>query len=251
MTKSKLRTDLNLSEAVEDYLKTIYSLRAELPPAAGEPARVTTTALASRLGVAPGSVTGMMKKLAEHGLVTHTPYHGVELTATGEHIALELVRHHRLIELYLTHIVGFTWDEVHEQADALEHAISEEFEDRIAAALGDPTVDPHGDPIPTKEGVMPEPAAQSLAAWAVDGERWLVVTRVLTQNAALLRYLAGLELVPGARIALVGREPFGGSLRLGRRGAVECQISPAVAAVIFVAPADRPHDEPASGGVSK
>lgn len=251
MTKSNLRSKLNLSEAVEDYLKAIYQLREEPASSAGEPARVTTMALAARLGVAPGSVTGMVKKLADHGLVLHTPYRGVELTATGEHIALELVRHHRLIELYLTHIIGFNWDEVHEQADALEHAISEEFEDRIAAALGDPTVDPHGDPIPTKEGRVPAPDAQSLAARQPDEGQWLVVARVLTQDPALLRYLAGLRLVPGAAFRLVGREPFGGSLRLVRAAdAADCQISPAVAVVLLVAPVPAPALSPTAGGQS-
>jgi len=125
MTKSKLRQKLNLSEAVEDYLKAIYLIREEESTDNTPTVLVTTNALAARLEVAPGSVTGMIKKLVEHHLVRHLPYHGVELTDIGEHLALELVRHHRLIELYLTHVVGFSWDEVHEQADALEHAISE------------------------------------------------------------------------------------------------------------------------------
>src|SRR5579875_2724848 len=158
MPKSTLRQQLNLSEAVEDYLKAIYQLREAAQHAGEGDPRVTTTALSNALGVAPGSVISMIKKLADDGLVNHRPYYGVELTPTGERLALEMVRHHRLLELYLTHVVGFGWDEVHEQADALEHAISEEFEDRIDLMLGCPTVDPHGDPIPSKEGQFSEPA---------------------------------------------------------------------------------------------
>ncbi len=214
MPKSALRQQLNLSEAVEDYLKAIYQLHEAAQRAGETSARVTTTALAGALGVAPGSVTGMIKKLADDGLVNHRPYYGVDLTATGERLALEIVRHHRLLELYLTLVVGFGWDEVHEQADALEHAISEEFEDRIDSILGGPTVDPHGDPIPSKEGLLPEMVALPLSQCAPDAARALVIARVLTQATDLLRYLAGLGLVPGARIVLLGREPFDGPLHV-------------------------------------
>ena len=160
MTKSELRHKLSPSEAVEDYLKTIYLLREEAQ-ARGESGRVTTNALAERLGVEPGSVTGMLKKLAAERkgapqLVRHTPYHGVELTEVGEKLALEIVRHHRLLELYLTRVLGFRWDEVHEQADELEHVISEEFEEKIDHMLGEPVADPHGDPIPTRAGELPQ-----------------------------------------------------------------------------------------------
>src|SRR5215471_15583067 len=160
MTKSELRHRLSPTEAVEDYLKTIYLLREEAL-ARGESGRVTTNALAERLDVEPGSVTGMLKKLAGEKddaprLVRHTPYHGVELTEVGEKLALEIVRHHRLLELYLTRVLGFRWDEVHEQADEMEHVISEEFEEKIDSLLGSPIEDPHGDPIPTREGDLPE-----------------------------------------------------------------------------------------------
>src|SRR5579862_3320440 len=147
MTKSELRHKLGPSEAVEDYLKTIYLLREEAL-ARGESGKVTTNALAERLDVEPGSVTGMLKKLAgEKGddspkLVRHTPYHGVELTEVGEKLALEIVRHHRLLELYLTRVLGFRWDEVLEQADELEPVISEEFEEKIDSMLGAPVADP-------------------------------------------------------------------------------------------------------------
>src|SRR5262245_28979263 len=128
-----------LSESIQDYLKTIYELRHENE-------RATTNALAVRLGVAPASVTGMLKKLAEMKLVAYEPYQGAALTPAGEKIALEVIRHHRLIELYLTEAMGYSWDKVHAEADRLEHAISEEFEDKISIMLGNPMVDPHGDP---------------------------------------------------------------------------------------------------------
>jgi DtxR family Mn-dependent transcriptional regulator len=248
MPKSLLRQQHHLSEAVEDYLKAIYLIREAALASGEQTPRVTTTALADYLDVAPGSVTGMIKKLAEHHLVEHTPYHGVVLTPTGEHIALELVRHHRLIELYLTRIVGFAWDEVHEQADALEHAISEELEDRIAALLGEPTYDPHGDPIPSKEGHLLQTPAQSLADQEPSPARRFVLARVLTQDAGRLRYLAQLGLVPGARIALTQRDPFGGAfhiLRYDPDGTVsECLLSDELARLLFVRSIDQP--EPAT-----
>ena len=135
-----------LSQPMEDYLKTIYTLQ-ELTGTG-----TSTNAIASALSVTPASVTGMIKKLAEMKLVRHTPYQAIELTKTGEKVALEIVRHHRLLELYLYEALDYPWDKVHAEADKLEHVISEEFEDRIAARLGNPLVDPHGDPIPTKEG---------------------------------------------------------------------------------------------------
>jgi DtxR family transcriptional regulator, Mn-dependent transcriptional regulator len=163
MTQSELRQQLASSEAVEDYLKTIYLLREEAR-SRGELGRVRTTALAERLGVAPGSVTGMLKKLGGEKsdrapkLVRHEPYHGVELTEMGEKLALEIVRHHRLLELYLTRVLGFRWDEAHELAEKLEHVISEEFEGKIDRLLGAPVVSPHGEPIPTRTGELPEQA---------------------------------------------------------------------------------------------
>jgi DtxR family Mn-dependent transcriptional regulator len=235
MPKSVLRQQLNLSEAVEDYLKAIYHLREALLRAGESQPRVTTMALAGALGVAPGSVTGMIKKLADEGLVSHKPYYGVELTPTGEQLALELVRHHRLIELYLTQVVGFGWDEVHDQADALEHAISEEFEDRIDVLLGCPTVDPHGDPIPTKAGELAATPLLPLDAFAPDAMRQFTIMRVLSQDAELLRYLGRLGLVPGVRVSVVGREPFGGPLSIHIDGGADCEISPQVAATLAVA----------------
>lgn len=217
MTKSELRLKLSPTEAVEDYLKTIYLLREEAL-ARGEAGRVSTNALAERLGVEPGSVTGMLKKLSGSrddtpALVRHEPYRGVELTEIGEKLALEIVRHHRLLELYLTRVLGFRWDEVHEQADEMEHVISEEFEEKIDSLLGNPVEDPHGDPIPTREGGLPiQPGMVSLAE--LEPGRLAQIRRVSDQDPELLRHLAGLHLLPNAEVMVLERAPFGGPVRL-------------------------------------
>ena len=192
-----------LSTAIENYLKTIFVLQQQ-----GE--QVGTTELAERLNVRPASVSGMLKKLSDLKLVRHTPYHGVMLTPAGEKIALEVLRHHRLIELFLVEALGYTWDEVHAEAEALEHVISEKLEARIAEWLGHPTRDPHGDPIPSLDGVLPDDNSRPLDALAV-GESG-TITQVLVQDADHLRYLAGLGLVPGATIRIQAREPFEGPL---------------------------------------
>lgn len=241
MPKSQLRQQLNLSESVEDYLKAIYHLQEASRRAGDAEPWVSTTDLAAALRVAPGSVTGMVKKLADIALILHRPYRGVCLTAQGEQLALELVRHHRLIELYLT-TLGFRWDEVHDQADALEHAISEELEDRLDSMLGHPTVDPHGDPIPPKDGHFVLPLARTLADLPGDPAYPLVIARVLTQDPALLRYLADLGLTPATRLALLHRDPFGGPVRLrlmdGDEGIRE--IGPQVAAMIQICEPEPP-----------
>lgn len=210
MTKSKLRQQQNLSESSEDYLKTIYLLREEMRAQNTPDERISTNDLASHMSVSPASVTGMMKKLAECGLVIHRPYYGVELTDLGEQIALEIVRHHRLLELYLTNHIGFSWDEVHDQADVLEHAISEEFEDRIDMLLGYPTHDPHGDPIPTKAGaIIIEPLFPLSEAVPSPAVSWKIM-RVKTQNSEKLRFLTALGLVLGDSVTILERDPFGG-----------------------------------------
>ena len=192
-----------LSTAIEDYLKAIYLLQQQEE-------QVGTTVLAERLQVKPASVSGMLKKLGDLQLVRHTPYHGVMLTPAGEKIALEVLRHHRLIELYLVEALGYTWDEVHSEAEELEHVISEKLEARIAEWLGHPTRDPHGDPIPSLDGLLPQEHSQPLDALAV-GQAG-TVAQVLVQDADRLRYLASLGLVPGAEVAVEGREPFEGPL---------------------------------------
>lgn len=251
MTKSELRLKLSPSEAVEDYLKTIYLLREEAQ-ARGESARVTTNALAERLGVEPGSVTGMLKKLSGGKddvppLLRHEPYHGVELTEIGEKLALEIVRHHRLLELYLTRVLGFRWDEVHEQADEMEHVISEEFEEKIDSMLGSPAADPHGDPIPTREGALPEQPELLSLADLTPGETG-VIRRVRDQTPDLLRHLDSLHLCPNAEVTVLERAPFGGPVRLRVRelagvgtngpgaagGGYEQSIGPQLAACILV-----------------
>jgi DtxR family transcriptional regulator, Mn-dependent transcriptional regulator len=213
-----------LSPPIEDYLKTIYLLHERTGAA-------TTTGIASVLEVTPASVTGMVKKLAELKLVRHTPYQGVELTKSGEKIALEMVRHHRLLELFLTEALGYSWDEVHAEADALEHVISEEFEDRIAARLGNPTIDPHGDPIPAKDGTIAVVKERALLAMQ-PGES-AQITHINDANAEMLRYAASLGLTPATRLTLIEAEPFGGSLRV-KIGKAEKAIGRELAAQVFV-----------------
>jgi DtxR family Mn-dependent transcriptional regulator len=192
------------SEAVEDYAKAIYALAART----GEP--VTTTALAARLGISPGSVTAMLKRMGEMKLVRHEPYHGVALTPAGEKVALEVIRHHRLIESYLTEALGMPWDRVHDEAEVLEHYISEELERRISDALGDPSRDPHGDPIPSAELDLADEETVSLAD--LSPGRGATFTRVSDSDPAMLRYLAERGIRPGARLRVTGEQPFGGPL---------------------------------------
>lgn len=202
-------TRRKITPSMEDYLKAIYLIQQR-----GEP--VTTSLLSEQLGgFKPGSVTGMVKKLAELHLIVHTPYQGVTLTHAGERVALEVLRHHRLIELYLVEALGYSWDEVHEEAEALEHYISEKLEARIAARLGQPTVDPHGDPIPTLEGTLPDDTSICLSELAT-GQTARIV-RVIDQDSERLRYLADLGLIPGAAVCVAAVEPFDGpvSVQIG------------------------------------
>jgi len=194
-----------LSAAVEDYLKTIYKLGQS-----GE--AVTTQAVADRLKVAAPSATSMVKKLAAMKLVRHEPYKGVRLTAAGEKIALEIIRHHRLVETYLAQVLGLEWDKVHDEAERLEHVLSEEVEARMAAALGHPTRDPHGAPIPTLNGEIAADDWLCLAD-AAKGTR-AVVRRVSDEDAARLNHLRELGLAPGSEIEVVRAAPAEGVLRL-------------------------------------
>jgi DtxR family Mn-dependent transcriptional regulator len=213
-----------LSPPTEDYLKTIYMLRERSGAA-------STTAIAAALGVTPASVTGMIKKLAEMKLVRHAPYQGVELTRSGEKIALEIVRHHRLLELFLMEALGYTWDEVHAEADVLEHVISEEFEERMAARLRYPTIDPHGDPIPAKDGTFA--ARKERALLSLQAGQSAQITHITDTNSEMLRYAASLGLAPRTRLTLLEAEPFGGSLRV-KIGKAEKSIGRELAAQIFV-----------------
>jgi DtxR family transcriptional regulator, Mn-dependent transcriptional regulator len=190
------------SEAVEDYVKAIYSLAARGDGTA------TTTALAARLGVTPGSASAMVKKLADRGLADHARYRGVRLTAEGERLALEVLRHHRLIELFLAEHLDVPWDRVHDEAEALEHVLSEDLEARIAAKLGHPTHDPHGDPIPSADLCVDD--GETLALDDLQpGARGRFV-RVSDADPALLRYLGDLGVSVGARLEVVDRQPFDG-----------------------------------------
>lgn len=194
-----------VSHAMEDYLKAAYRLKMD-----GKTA--TTQLLADELGVSGPSVTNMVKRLDEMRLVRHTRYQGVELTPAGEKIALEVVRHHRLLELYLAETLGYPWDQVHDEAEKLEHHVSDELEARMDSYLGYPTRDPHGDPIPSREGVIPEDTDLPLAELA-DGTVATVV-RVSDRDPVQLRYLAELGLVPGAQVTIVERLPFDELTRL-------------------------------------
>ena len=192
------------SEAVENYAKAIYSLQRRT----GEP--VATNDLADRLHVTPASASGMIKKLADQGLAEHIPYRGVQLTAEGEQVALEVLRHHRLLELYLVEQLGVPWDRVHEEAEALEHVISEDLEARIAAKLGNPTHDPHGDPIPDARLKIDESTTRSLADLE-PGDRGRFV-RVSDADPAMLRYLSERGVALGDALEVLDRQPFGGPL---------------------------------------
>jgi DtxR family Mn-dependent transcriptional regulator len=194
----------DFSHAVQDYAKAIWSLAQR----SDEP--VSTSALAERLGVAPASASAMVKRLESMGLVEREPYHGVQLTAAGERVALEVVRHHRLLELYLAEALGMSWDRVHEEAEVLEHAISPELSDLIAAKLGNPTHDPHGDPIPTAEGEIDDAPTRRLADLH-PGDRGVFV-RVSDSDPDMLRYLADRGIAPGDRFEVLEREPFDGPL---------------------------------------
>ncbi|PDV99748.1 metal-dependent transcriptional regulator [Candidatus Chloroploca asiatica] len=213
-----------ITPAVEDYLKSIYHLQQHQPV-------VTTSLLGEERGSRPGSVTGMIKKLAEMNLVQHTPYQGVQLTPAGERIALEVIRHHRLLELYLVEALGYSWDEVHEEAEKLEHHISEKLEARIAAHLGHPTLDPHGDPIPSLEGTLPTSLDLRLADMKV--EECARVIRMRDQSAERLRYLADLGLVPGALVEITASAPFDGPITV-RLGAVVYALDRRMARTIEV-----------------
>jgi DtxR family Mn-dependent transcriptional regulator len=197
----------NVTRAAEDYLKAILELEGS--------GGASTSAIAAHLGLSQPSVTRMTKKLAADGLVVRVPYRGVTLTETGRRVALEVLRHHRLLELFLSDSLGMPLDEVHAEADRLEHVLSEELEARIDAALGYPTHDPHGHPIPDPELRLDTAVRRSLSEVA-PGERTTVV-RVPDRDSELLRYLGELELVPGATVEVVSRAPFDGPITLRSR----------------------------------
>jgi DtxR family Mn-dependent transcriptional regulator len=200
------------SAAIEDYAKAIYALQARAGGA------VATTALAERLSVTPASASGMVRKLDEQGLVTHVRYRGVRLTASGTRVALEVLRHHRLLELYLAETLDVPWDRVHDEAEVLEHVLSEDLEALIAAKLGHPTHDPHGDPIPTADLELPEEPTECLAALEPGAEG--VFVRISDSDPEMLRYLAEQGIAPGDALRVEDKQPFGGPLFVRFRGDV-------------------------------
>ncbi|WP_276281032.1 metal-dependent transcriptional regulator [Halorussus caseinilyticus] len=224
-----------LSDVMEDYLKSIYALQKE----DGGP--VSTSAIADYLDVTPPTVTSMVEKLEDRGLVEREKYKGVELTAEGETVALEVLRHHRLLESYLTEHLDYSWSEVHEEADTLEHHISEEFEQRVADALGDPEVDPHGDPIPSADLTPPEEDDTAPLSEFGPGDR-LVVARVSDRDEEELRYLADAGIAPETELEVVDVAPFGMvTVRLADDG--EQSLPENVARSIRVRPADDDNPE--------
>ncbi len=219
-----------LAPRISDCLKVIYAMQER-----GQ--KVSTSAVSECLGVSDATVTMLFKDFANAGWVEHAPYHGVTLTPLGERKAMEVIRHHRLLELYLARQLGYSWDKVHDEADKLEHVISEEFEDKLDALLGYPTVDPHGDPIPSKEGVIVARKGYTLQQLQ-EGQSALIL-RVSDQDPEKLRYLGRLGLYPEARVELVGRAPFGGPLhiRVGEKSQqVEHMLGPELAEHIIVTP---------------
>jgi DtxR family transcriptional regulator, Mn-dependent transcriptional regulator len=201
----------HLSPSIEDYLKAIYGLTREQ-------ARASTNEIAEQMGVAPASATGMIQKLAlmQPPLVVYQKHHGVSLTPEGEQTALEIIRHHRLLETFLYNKLGYAWDEVHEEADRLEHVISEELEERIALALGDPSFDPHGDPIPTRELFMP--GAANIRMSELHPGDHATIQRINNTNPDLLRYLASIGLTLNSEVTVTAASPFDGNLELQLSG---------------------------------
>ena len=199
-----------LTAAVQDYAKAIYTLESDDVAA-------STTDLAELLEVRPASVSGMLRKLAALGLVEHERYRGVRLTARGRRVALEVIRHHRLVELFLVESLGMTWDEVHDEAEVLEHALSEQLEELIATKLGDPTVDPHGEPIPSRELKLAETSA--LALTELEPGDAATFVRISGAEPEMLRFLGERGIVPGTRLEVIERQPFDGPLfvRVGRK----------------------------------
>jgi DtxR family Mn-dependent transcriptional regulator len=208
---SSIAPEQLLSASVQDYAKAVYALEAR----GGSP--VSTNDLAERLGITPGSVSAMLRKLADVGLLVHEPYHGVRLTDEGRRVALEVLRHHRLLELFLAQELGMSWDRVHAEAEVLEHVLSEELEELIAGRLGDPAVDPHGDPIPTPQFEIDERQTRSLDELGAGTVGRFV--RVSDSDPEMLRYLAAQGITLDTRLEIIDRQPFGGPVfvRFGDR----------------------------------
>jgi DtxR family Mn-dependent transcriptional regulator len=216
-----------LTGPVEDYLKAIYDLERVGAPA-------STNDIADRLAISPASVSGMMRRLAEQHLITHEPYRGVRLTGAGRRVALRTLRRHRILECYLTEVLGYEWDGVHAEAERLEHAASDELIERMASALGDPVRDPHGAPIPSKDGRVEESPLRTLAA--IEPGEQVRVRRVEDEDAERLRYLAELGIRPGALVRILDRAPYDGPLTLwvGESAGATRAIGVSLAREVFV-----------------
>jgi DtxR family Mn-dependent transcriptional regulator len=215
-----------LSQAVEDYLKTIYKLQQD--------GTASTTDIARALDVSSASVTNMVKRLAQMGLAEYQSYRGVTLSPAGSKIALEIIRHHRLLELYLKEVMGYGWEKLHDEAEHLEHHISEEFEDKIEEMLGFPTHDPHGDPIPTRDGRVE--AVRDAPLTQIAPGQTVVVRRVSDDDPELLHYLEELGLMPKVEVEVLEKAPFNGPLGV-RIGEETKTVGFAVASCVFVVPA--------------
>lgn len=198
----------HLSQSVEDYLKIIWLNTRE--------GLVTTSTVAASLGVSDASVSGMLGKLSVLELVSYTRYHGAQLTASGERAALGILRRHRLIETFLIEYLGYGWDEVHGEAEALEHAVSDLFTERLAALLGHPAHDPHGDPIPKGDGALPDTPDTPLTEATL--EKAFLVSRLKTQDADILSYFTEMGVYPGQHVEVLCREPVGGLVKVAIGG---------------------------------
>jgi DtxR family Mn-dependent transcriptional regulator len=227
------RASAELTGPVEDYLKVIFELEASGGTAG-------TNEIASALGIAAPSVSGMIRRLADQGLIAYERYRGARLTTQGRTAALRTIRRHRVIEAYLTTALGYPWDRVHDEAERLEHAASEELIDRMAAAIGEPATDPHGAPIPTREGTLDEPELSTLAE--IEPGARARVQSVDDRDPARLRYLAELGILPGVTVDVVAREPFDGLITV-RVGEKDHAIGPSLAKKILVAAARRPFEK--------
>lgn len=237
-----------LTAPVEDYLKAIFEIElADAASTGGQSPVAGTNEIAQSLGIAPASVTGMLHRLSEQGLISYERYRGVRLSDAGRRAALRTIRRHRVIEAYLAKALGYPWDRVHEEAERLEHAASDELIDRMAAAIGEPTTDPHGAPIPTRDGTLD--ARPLLALVDVDVGNVVRIRQVGDRDPERLRYLAELGVTPGADVRVVARAPFGGPITLqivregtessraasaARRSVRESAIGPMLAAQVFV-----------------
>ncbi|PTT65514.1 metal-dependent transcriptional regulator [Arthrobacter sp. HMWF013] len=217
------------SSSIEDYVKVIYGFTEwQAKP-------ITSSQLAQRLGVANSSVSEMVRKLKDQGLVDHKPYSAITLTPAGVRLALSMVRRHRLIETYLVQELGYSWDEVHDEAELLEHAVSDTFIERMATKLGNPQRDPHGDPIPSADGTVMLPPAHLLAE--LDEGHTGRITRISDENPDLLRYLAAEEIDLDAEVEVLGRRPFGGALMVRIRNGGRTRdydLADAVTAALWV-----------------